>query len=226
MGARETFLDLAARGIRLLALARGADSNSGPCRAKGTSAAPVPAEGAVDPGAPSCRTCAACAHRTRAGTCARPAEAGLADHFAIRWPPAEHAAQCPAFERQQPVLDPGAQPHPFGRERRAWTPASEPELRRMAAMFERAVALGFSSEEADCAADVAHWAARLGDLRPCLACAHLRAGVSSRWWCAAQRLPLPQQLVTQPHRCPAFSDLEAQQPLPDDDLGDLAPGLP
>lgn len=232
MGARETFLDLAARGFRLAVqdgrlvvapasrladddrdairncrddllalLAKGPEPDSGPCRAEG------PSQGAADPGGASGRTCAACAHRTRAGTCGAPVLAGLADHFAIRWPPAGHAAHCAAFERQQ-AAPAEPQRHPYETERQAWTPASDAEIKRMAAVHVRAVALGLDAQQADYVADVQHWGRRVGDARRlCAECRSLRSGASSRWHCAAQRQPLPQQLVAeQPHRCPIFRD--------------------
>lgn len=196
------------RRAELLALVQGADSNSGPCRAEWTSVSSGRTEGATDPGVPSDPTCAACAHRTRAGTCARPAEAGLAGHFAIRWPPAGHAAGCAAFERQQRAAPAEPLRHPYETERRAWTPASDAEIARMVSTFERAVALGMTPEQAERVADVQRWGRRAhDDRRPCIVCAHLRAGTSSCWWCAAQRLPVPRQLVAeQPHRCPVFRD--------------------
>lgn len=196
------------RAELLALLAKGPEPDSGTCRAEGASRPPAPAgQGTPELGAASDRTCTACAHRTRAGTCGEPVLAGLADHFAIRWPPAGHATRCAAFERQQATA---AEPlrHPYETERQAWTPADEREIKRMAATFERAVALGLTPDEADYVADVQHWGRRVGDARRlCAECRPLRAGASSRWWCAAQRLPLPQQLVAeQPHRCPIFRD--------------------
>ena len=43
------------------------------------------------------RTCMACTHRLRRGTCAEPVAAGLAASFGIRWAPDGHAQRCPAF---------------------------------------------------------------------------------------------------------------------------------
>ncbi|TSE20754.1 hypothetical protein Talka_00417 [Tepidimonas alkaliphilus] len=179
----------------------------------GSSAAPALTGGAPDPGVPADRTCAACAHRTSAGTCARPVEAGLAAHFAIRWPPAGHAAVCKAFERQQLAAHgSGTQTHPFETARRNWTPATAKELAAMEQRHRRAVVLGLDPQQADLASDVLHWRDRTGDdRRLCLECRSLRVGTTSRWHCAALHLPLAQQLVTQPHRCETFQDLQEER---------------
>ncbi|TCS95258.1 hypothetical protein EDC36_1155 [Tepidimonas ignava] len=246
MGARETFLDLAARGIRLVAqgdrlvvtpaslltaedrdairhyrdellalLTEGPDSDHR--RAGGTSATPVPAERAADPVVLSDWQAADRAYQRHAWRCPACSSAGRG--YGSRCPTgaelwkAYTAQPGPATSKPERQPQPAEPPrHPFERERRNWTPATEPELRRMAAMFERARALGFSSEEADRAADVAQWRDRTGDdRRLCLECRSLRAGASSRWWCAAQRQPLPQQLVMQPHRCELFDDYSTKE---------------
>lgn len=95
-------------------------------------------------------------------------------------------------------------PHPYQAERlRNWSPASEEEIGRMAAVQARALALGMHEAEAERLADVVHWGRRCGDERaPCVTCAHLRAGSDSRWRCAVQHLALPVELVALPHRCP------------------------
>jgi len=51
----------------------------------------------TEPGLAGEPTCRQCAHRLRRGTCAEPVAAGLAQWFEIHWPPAGHAATCPAF---------------------------------------------------------------------------------------------------------------------------------
>lgn len=51
---------------------------------------------------PSARTCTACTHRLRRGTCAEPVAAALATHFGIRWAPDGHAQSCPAYEAATP----------------------------------------------------------------------------------------------------------------------------
>ena len=43
------------------------------------------------------RTCSACAHRLRRGTCAEPVAACLAEAFAICWAPEGHAQSYKAF---------------------------------------------------------------------------------------------------------------------------------
>ena len=56
---------------------------------------------------PSVKTCPQCMHRLRAGTCARPIEAGLiaADEgYGIVWAPRGFAATCAAFTAKAPVL--------------------------------------------------------------------------------------------------------------------------
>ncbi|TSE29338.1 hypothetical protein LCC91_05360 [Tepidimonas taiwanensis] len=160
-------------------------------------AANDPAPTTAQPSA-SGRTCRQCAHLTKASTCSRPVEAGLSERFGIRWPSPDHAERCAAFEardRQAPAAPTGWD--------RFWPPASEEECRAMAATIERGLAMGLTNDEAELAADAAHLAAREGDnRRPCLVCAHLRAGASSRWWCAAERQPLADVFVVRPHRCP------------------------
>ncbi|MFN4005847.1 MAG: hypothetical protein ACK4MJ_07765 [Hylemonella sp.] len=117
------------------------------------------------------------------------------------------AAPVPA---EQGIPDPAKQAHSFERERQTWTPATEQELAAMAATFERAMAFGLTPQEADIAVDAAHWGRSTGDdRRLCIACAHLRAGANSRWWCSAQRMPMPMQLVAElPHRCELFADAD------------------
>lgn len=159
-------------------------------------AANDPAPTTAQPSA-SGRACGACRHLTRNGTCSRPVEAGLSERFGIRWPAPDHAERCPAFEaraQQAPAAPTGWADY--------WPPATEPECRAMAATIERGLSMGLTNDEAERAADRLHLAGREGDdRRPCLACAHLRAGASSRWWCAAERQPLPAELVTGLHRC-------------------------
>ena len=64
--------------------------------------------------------CAYCHHLTRVGTCAEPVIAGLLTAevgFGIVWPPAAHAATCPAFssKTQQDAAPAGdASPEPRG----------------------------------------------------------------------------------------------------------------
>ena len=48
------------------------------------------------------RTCMACTHRLRRGTCAEPEAAGLALKFEVVWPPADHSQRCPAFKEHTP----------------------------------------------------------------------------------------------------------------------------
>ena len=153
------------------------------------------------------RTCTTCANRTPAGTCASPVAAGLRPRFGIVWPPVGHAARCAAFERQQRAAQAEPLRHPYEAERRDCTPASDAEIERMAAVHDRAVALGMTPQQAERVADVQHWGCRAhDDRRPCIVCAHLRAGTSSCWWCAAQKRALPWQCVAELHRCPSHRD--------------------
>ena len=48
------------------------------------------------------RTCLACTHHLRRGTCAEPEAAGLALKFEVVWPPADHSQRCPAFKEHTP----------------------------------------------------------------------------------------------------------------------------
>lgn len=170
MGARETFLDLAARGIRLVAqgdrlvvtpaslltaedrdairhyrdellalLTEGPDSDHR--RAGGTSATPVPAERAADPVVLSDWQAADRAYQRHAWRCPACSSAGRG--YGSRCPTgaelwkAYTAQPGPATSKPERQPQPAEPPrHPFERERRNWTPATEPELRRMAAMLE------------------------------------------------------------------------------------------
>ena len=202
--------------LRLLAQWSQADDE--PRHAEGSSAAPEPAAEAGDPGAPCCGNawrkadaayqshlwgCPTCSSAGRGYGSRCPEGARLWAAYTNQPRPASHRPE------RQPQAAPEPLRHPFERERQNGWPASEPELARMAAVHARAVAFGLDAQQADHAADVVHWSYRLGDLRPCLACAHLRAGTASRWHCAAQKLPLAERFVLQPHRCPQFRELEA-----------------
>ena len=52
------------------------------------------------------KTCAGCSNRLKHGTCGEPVGAGLAPKFTILWPPAGHAATCPAFSSKTPTPAP------------------------------------------------------------------------------------------------------------------------
>lgn len=206
------------RRAELLALlGQGVQADGEPRHAEGSSAAPEPAAEAGDPGAPCCGdawrkadaayqrhhwACPTCASAGRGYGSRCPEGARLWAAYTDQPRPASHGLE------RQPQAAPEPLHHPFARERQNWWPASEPELARMAAVHARAVEFGLDAQQADHAADGVHWSCRLGDLRPCLACAHLRAGTASRWHCAAQRLPLAERFVLQPHRCPQFCGLE------------------
>lgn len=59
----------------------------------------------VIPEATRVMRCRPCAHRTRAGSCGQPVQAGLADAFAVVWP--DPGFECRNFERR-----PDAMPEP------------------------------------------------------------------------------------------------------------------
>ncbi|TSE18487.1 hypothetical protein Talka_02130 [Tepidimonas alkaliphilus] len=203
----------------LALLGQGAQAADDPLHAEGPSVAPDPAGQAADPGTPCGNAWreADAAYQRHHWACSVCSSAGRG--YGSRCPQgarlwAAYTAQ-PSPATSKPARQPQASPepprYPFERERRAWTPASDAEIERMAALHARAVEFGLDPQQADCAADVAHWSDRLGNTRLCLACAHLRAGTASRWHCVAQRLPLAERFVLQPHRCPQFSGLETKR---------------
>lgn len=167
----------------------------------------TPAAPPDDAAGPPQRACQQCSHRTKAGTCGKPVQAGLAPHFVIRWPEPQHAAHCPAFERQPSR----AEPHPYERDRRAWTSANKQELLRMQQRFEAGKRWGLSDDEADLLSDTLHWRDRTADDRhACMECRHLRAGTTSRWYCVSLHDALPQQRVLGVHRCGFFTPPDDQ----------------
>ena len=202
----------------LALLGQGAQAAGDPLHAEGPSVAPDPAAEAADPGTPCGNAWreADAAYQRHHWACPVCSSAGLGygsrcAEGARLWV-AYTAQPSPVTSKPERQPQPAEPPrHPYERERRHWWPASEPELRRMAALHARAVEFGLDPQQADCTADVAHWSDCLGDTRPCLACVHLRAGTASRWHCAAQRLPLADRFVLLPHRCPQFSGLETER---------------
>lgn len=78
-------------------------------------------------------------------------------------------------------------------------------------MHALAFELGLGPQQANHAADVAHWSYRLGDLRTYLACANLPPGAPSRWHCTVQRLPLAELLVQQLRLYPQFRELKTER---------------
>lgn len=191
------------RNELLALLAQGPESNSDPIGA--SQAANEKSPGAADAWQAADRAyrrhveaCAICAAAGRGYGQRCPAGADLWARYA-RLPG-------PAAPRQQTTGHDAITlgPHPYQAERlRDWSPASEEEVGRMAAVQARALALGMHEAEAERLADVVHWGRRCGDERaPCVTCAHLRAGSDSRWRCAVQHLALPVELVALPHRCP------------------------
>lgn len=64
---------------------------------KGALLALLSAASLHEPAETETRTCSACARSTRYRTCTDPVAAGLAPVWRIEWPPADHAATCPAW---------------------------------------------------------------------------------------------------------------------------------
>jgi len=174
---------------------QGPESNSAPASAPAGADAWQAADRAYRRHAEACAICAA-AGRGYGQRC--PAGADLWARYAHLPGPASQRQQTPGPSAITQT------PHPYQAERlRDWSPASEEEIGRMAAVQARALALGMEETEAERLADVVHWGRRCGDDRvPCVTCAHLRAGADSRWRCAVQHLALPVELVALPHRCP------------------------
>lgn len=170
-------------------------------KARAANDPPTVAKVATVAAPPSCR---ACTHRTAAGTCDSPAEAGLAKTFGIRWPDPSHAARCPAYS------PPPAEPE-------AWrtylaSPASDAELATMARRVTRFEhMLGIPADLADRTADRLLARDREGGTRTlCCECAACRYDQAAEGWRCSSRLgppgALPRDLVVlQLQRCPGFS---------------------
>lgn len=154
------------------------------------------------------KTCAGCLNRLRHGTCGEPVSAGLAPKFEIRWPPAGHAKNCPAYtaKAHTPAQD---RPYRLTKDQGDachWPVWSDGEI---AAFTERTlnfIRRGVNATDADDLSERLTLRDREGlGMHLCLECAHYRPGRCGNHHAAGLGGPgLPHDLATQLQRCPGF----------------------
>jgi hypothetical protein len=148
-------------------------------------AAPAPAQAA------SPRTCRACSHRLRAGTCAEPVAAGLiGSGFRLAWGTDAHAARCPAFAGKMPAQG-RSRPYRLTKaggdaaHARPWDDDAIGRFLDRVASFRRR---GFGEQDAEDLAERAHLLdLDADDRRLCLLCRHLAGSTSTGWRCKNPR---------------------------------------
>ena len=140
------------------------------------------------------RTCTACTHRLRAGTCAVPERAGLIPvgaGFGIFWPPAGHAATCPAWCSKAPAAT-ATRPYRLSQAQadaahaEPWDDGAIARFRARAADIQRR---GVGEDDAEDLAELLHLRDVSGDRRRlCVECRHLLGSAATGWRCSNHRL--------------------------------------
>jgi hypothetical protein len=179
-----------------------------------------PSVGAVSPVSPvvpsdsvliatkDARTCAACRHRLRHGTCAEPVAAGFAPRFEIRWPPERHAETCQAYSAKTP-MEALRSPHRLMKAEadRCHAPTwDDAEIAVFTGRVLRFVQRGIKAPDPDDLAERLTLLDRDGDdLRLCLECENYRPGRCGTHRAAGMNSPeLGSDLATMLQRCPGF----------------------
>ena len=156
---------------------------------------PAPAHEAPQAPAPTpARRCENCTHRLRAGTCAVPEQAGLipvGDGFGIFWPPAGHAATCPAWCSKAPAAT-ATRPYRLSQAQadaahaEPWDDGAIARFRARAADIQRR---GVGEDDAEDLAELLHLRDVSGDRRRlCVECRHLLGSAATGWRCSNHRL--------------------------------------
>lgn len=163
-------------------------------------------------GAP--RTCTTCTHRLRAGTCAVPEQSGLipaGSGFGIFWPPAAHAATCPAW-CAKPTSATATRPYKLtaaqgdAAHAEPWDDGAITRFKARAADIQRR---GFGEQDADDLAELLHLRDASGDHRHlCVECKHLAGTLTTGLRCRAGH-PVGQDLATLLQRCVSFRTAHA-----------------
>lgn len=165
-------------------------------------------------GARAPRTCTTCTHRLRAGTCAVPEQSGLipaGSGFGIFWPPAAHAATCPAW-CAKPTSATATRPYKLtaaqgdAAHAEPWDDGAITRFKARAADIQRR---GFGEQDADDLAELLHLRDASGDHRHlCVECKHLAGTLTTGLRCRAGH-PVGQDLATLLQRCVSFRTAHA-----------------
>ena len=161
------------------------------------------------------RTCADCRHRLPHGTCGEPVAAGLAQNFAIAWPPAGYGASCAAFT-PKPAPEAAGRAYALTKAQgdvahaEAWDDAACALFVVRTARIQRR---GFSEPDATDLAEQLHLRDVRADYRhACLECKHLAGAVSAGWRCGNHKAAglnaaqVAADLVVMHQYCPGFAD--------------------
>ena len=167
------------------------------------------------PGTKTIASCTGCLHLLPHGTCGEPVAAGLAQNFAIAWPPAGYGASCAAFT-PKPAPEAAGRAYALTKAQgdvahaEAWDDAACALFVVRTARIQRR---GFSESDATDLAEQLHLRDVRADYRhACLECKHLAGAVSTGWRCGNHKAAglnaaqVAADLVVMQQYCQGFAD--------------------